>query len=337
MARSTEIEIFFRCTACRRRLAAEMRARGAVVQCPACGASLLVPQISTALNPAILRRIAAAAILLSGLLGFGAAGWALARRGAPSAQTGPAAPAVAAIAAAESNPSEHGGAAPRAQVERELRAARQAQEAASRRYEELANWVLTNMRGRFLLKERHVPRLRFMPVAEDYSVNPDLADFLSVDERENGLLSEILQYGRTALLELQTRALTATQPAPDQVVLHFSPFPREGELLREDLYGAMRNVLGADRFGRLLQVSAEEFTRAYDYFGSASRTLSIQLMPGERPRDPPHLAIRDAWVIPKDDSTRVTELTEEATRELPRRYTPYLAWMPDFVSFYVKP
>jgi hypothetical protein len=337
MARSSGIEIFFRCTACRRTLAADDRARGALVLCPACGASLLAPQKSTALNPSILRRIAAAGIMVLGLFGFGVAGWALSRRDElPQAQNNPITPARDAIATKELTPSADPNPADRTHYERELRAAQQAQEAATRRYEELANWILSNMRGRFLLKEQHVERLRMAPVTDDYSINPDLADFLSMSERESGMLNDIFQYGRTTLLELQTRALTATQPAPDRVVLHFAPFPREGELLREDLYGAMRSVLGVARFGRLLQVSAEEMARAYDYFGAAARTVAIQLMPGERPRDPPYLLIRDEWIIPKGESSRVTEILEEAARELPPRYVPYLAWMPDFISFYAK-
>lgn len=337
MSSLTEREIFFRCPACRRRLAAESRARGLIVACPACRASVLVPDRSTALNPSVVRRLGTAAIILFGMLGVGAAGWALARDAARPDREVPAV-AVRARAApdgyAEPRASEPSD---RAQLERELNAARGAQQAASRRYEELANWVLANMRGRFLLKERHAARLRFTPVTGDFTVNPELADFLSVDDRESGLLNDILQYGRTTLLALQQQVLTATQPAPDQVLIYIPPFAREGAGLRDDLYAGMRSVLGPDRFERLLQVSEEDFSRAYDYFGAAARTLAIQLVPGEHPRDPPHLAIRDAWVIQKDESRRVTEMTEEAVRELPSRYVPYLAWMPDFVSFYVKP
>lgn len=227
--------------------------------------------------------------------------------------------------------------ADQAAIAHALQEARRVQREATSRYEELANWVLANMRGRFLLKEQHVGRLRFVPVSEDFKVHPELADFLAVSERETGLLNDILQYGRSTLLDLQRRVLIVTQSAPESIELFIPPFEKEGAGLREDLYAAMRSILGPDRFSRMIAVGEEEFTRAYDFFGAASRSVAFQLVPGETPRDPPHLVIRDAWVIQKGESRRVTETSEEAVRELPARYTPYLAWLPDFVSFYAKP
>lgn len=337
MSESPASEIFFRCPACRRRLAAESRARGLVLDCPSCKASLLVPEKSTTLNPVLIRRLGGIAIIIAGAAVCVTAGWWLAR-GARQAETASApAPAVQEVRATISAPAKVEPKPETATAPQELQEARRAQREASGRYEELANWVLANMRGRFLLKEKHVGRLRFIPVSDDFKVHPELAEFLAVDDRETGLLNDILQYGRTTLLDLQNRFLVATQPAPETAVLFIPPFEKEGAGLREDLYAAMRSILGPDRFSRMIAVSEEELARAYDYFGAASRSVAFQLVPGEKPRDPPHLVIRDSWMIQKDESRRVTETSEQAVRELPARYTPYLAWLPDFVSFYAKP
>ncbi len=296
-----------------------------------------MPEQSTTLNPVLVRRLGGVAIILAGAAVCVAAGWWLAK-GARKAETASApAPAMQEVRATISAPAKVEPKAESATAPQELQEARRAQREASSRYEELANWVLANMRGRFLLKEKHVGRLRFVPVSDDFKVHPELADFLAVNDRETGLLNDILQYGRTTLVDLQNRFLIVTNPAPETVELFIPPFEEEGAALREDLYAAMRSILGPDRFARMIAVGEEEFARAYDYFGAASRSVTFQLVPGEKPRDPPHLVIRDSWVIQKDESHRVTETSEAAVRELPARYTPYLAWLPDFVSFYAKP
>lgn len=337
MPGSAACEIFFRCTACRRRLAAEARARGLIVECPGCGASLVVPDRSTALNPAILRHLGVAAFIFTGAaLCFAAGVWLARGENKTAAVTAAVAP-ESRVESVQPRVSSIASTTQVSEIRQELQQARAAQREASSRYEELANWVLANMRGRFLLKNQHVARLRFVPVADDFKVNPDLADFLAVDARETDLLNDILHYGRTTLLALQQQMLMATQPAPDQAVLIIPPFEKEGAGLRDDLYAAMRSILGPDRFSRFIAVGEEEFVRAYDFFGAATRSVAFQLMPGEKPRDPPHLVIRDSWVIQKGEARRVTETSEEAVRELPARYTPYLAWLPDFVSFYAKP
>ncbi|HMP76137.1 MAG TPA: hypothetical protein PKE12_07570 [Kiritimatiellia bacterium] len=340
-------EIFFRCTACRRRLAVEARARGLMVDCPGCHASLLVPERSTVTDPAVVRRRSARAFMLIGGLACGAAGWWLARGGAEeAAAVAPAQPAVREL----SNPlrealaarSKTGASSERAladarALEQEYSHLQSAHRAVSRQYEDLANWVLTNLRGRFLLKDRHVGRLRFSPVGEDYSVHPDLADFLAVNEQESGLMQDLLQYGRAALLGLQRQYAVTTQAAPGQVSVYIPPFDREGAALREDLYSGLQTVLGADRFNRMIAVGEEELVRAYDYFGAAARTLVFELAMDPAVSKQPYLVIRDGWVIPKDASRRVTETTEEAVTELPPRYNAYLPLLPEFVATYAKP
>lgn len=340
-------EIFFRCTACRRRLAAEARARGALVECPNCHASLLVPAASTVADPAVARRRVAVVLVLLGCLGVGSAGWWLTQTVVTSSTgprlAGPGAPRMRAAQADAAGRStevqaERADAKPlTASQWRDYQNLQYAHRAISRQYEELANWVLANLRGRFLLKQQHVSRLRFSPLREDFTLDPDLADFLNVSEGEGALLNDAFMHSREMLSALQQSYLIATQSAPGQATLYIPPFEREGAVLREDLYSALQTVLGSDRFTRMLAAGEKDLVRSYDYFGAAARTMMFELVPDENPRMPPYLLIKDAWTLPQDESRRVTETTEEAVRELPARYAAYLAWLPEFVAAYAKP
>lgn len=346
---SSNGEIYFRCTACRRRLAIESSAAGQVVDCPNCRASLLVPNESTTTNPIAARRRAAIAFVLLGFLGCGFAGWLIA--GGPTPQpTGASTSASVAVNAGGAKlnapPSRHGVAemeaareqsADGAEMQRENEQLQFANRAMSKQYEELANWVLRNLKGRFLLKQEHVGRLRFEPVNEEFELNADLADFLTASSEETGLMNDVFQYSHSMLLDLQKSVLTATQDAPARVTLFIPPFEREGAAVRDDLYGALQTVLGSERFDRLLQVSQKDLAKAYDYFGSAARTMVFEVVPDPRPSAAPFLLIRDAWAIPQDASRRTTESYEEAVTRLPERYNAYLAWLPDYISAYAKP
>lgn len=330
-------EIFFRCTVCRRRLAVEPRARGQLVDCPNCRASLRIPDHSTALSPEQARRRLTLLAMAAAFAGLSALAVPLLRSTegeAAPATVESSSPAERIAATREPAPREE----PAVPVEsRELRDLQSAHRAISQQYNDLANWVLTNLRGRFLLKDQHVGRLRFPPVNDDFTAHPDLLDFLAVKPEEGELLNDAFAHSRNVLTELQQAFLTTTQTAPDRVTLYIPPFEREGAVLQEDLYGAMKAAIGPDRFNRLLQVGEQDLVRAYDYFGKASRTMVFQLVFDDYPRTPPHLLIKDGWIIPQDASRRTVEASEEAVRQLPERYHAYLAWLPDFVAAYAQP
>lgn len=339
-------EIFFRCTACRRRLAIQSAGAGHLVDCPNCGASLQVPQQSTIIPPARVRLAWSVAICGAALAGLVFAGLHIWEGGAhdvaPAAiqASAGAAPALAAPAAAGAPATRaaaaDGDLAARLALEQQHRELVASHRAVSKQYEELANWVLTNMRGRFPLKERFVSRLRFSPVTEDFAVHPDLAEFLGVNEQEQGLLNDALAYGRDSMGALETTYLSVTQVAPDSVTLYIPPYEQEGAAVRDDLYRALETVLGRPRFDRLLEISEEELVRSYHYFGTAARTMMFQLTPSGQDDEPPYLTIHDGWVVPTGPGTRESKATESAVRELPKAYDAYLAWLPDFVQAYTR-
>lgn len=343
-------ELFFRCTACRRKLAVDARAVGHLVDCPNCKASLRVPEQSTIPDPIVTRRRRAFAFVAIGFFVCGAGGWLLAtaapmvapaflQRDAATGTRNEATAALAMAGGATRSRSAAGSAAEAApSALREYETLQRQNRAISRQYEDLANWVLDNLRGRFLLKQQHLARLRFAPVTEDFSVNPELADFLTVNSHESTLMNDVFQYSRSQLLGLQQAHLSATQETPSSVTLYIPPFEREGTGLRDDLYGALQTVLGADRFHRFLEVGEQELTRSYDYFGAAARTMVFELVQDpQSPSRKPYVLIKDGWVIPQDESKRTTETSEEAVTELPKRYSSYLSWLPDFISAYATP
>lgn len=306
----------------------------------------MVPDQSTALDPAQIRRWTSLGIIALGFLLCGVAGWLLAGRGDRTSLVATAGARVPADGEAPSARAANQPASPAARessifareaLQRDFQSLQSSHRAVSRQYEDLANWVLTNLRGRFLLKEQHVGKLRFAPVGDDYAINPELAEFLGINPGEDATLNDALQYSRVLLTSLQQQFLSATQMAPDRVTLYIPPFEREGAALREDLYGALQTVLGSDRFGRMLTVGEQDLIRAYDFFGTAARSMEFQLVRDPDNRSAPHLLIRDGWVIPKDASRRSIETTEEAVRELPARYHAFLAWLPDAITAYVKP
>jgi len=202
------------------------------------------------------------------------------------------------------------------------------------RYDDLANWVLTHVRGRFPLKSRYVANLRFPPLGDDGLLNADLADFLEVGAAERELVNDALSYGRESLFAIESQLMTSTQSAPDRVSLHIPPFPDDGAAVRSDLMLALETTLGRGRFDRFLDVAAEEMDRQYDYFGAASRTIVFQLADSVDPNDPPYLVIRDGRIIPKGQGRRDVQMAETSVRQLPPDYLRYLAWLPDFVAAY---
>lgn len=338
-------EIFFRCTACRRRLAIGAGGAGHLVDCPNCGASLQVPASSTVLPPDRIRLCWIAlstALALSLLGGFAWQMWRHPGRVSMEPDAAVAAHAAASPAAGRDGSVAAAGAmtpdVARLQVlERENRELLASSRAASRQYEDLANWVLKNMRGRFPLKDRFVSNLRFRPLTEAFTLHPDMADFLDLNEGEQGLLNDAFAYGLTSMAEIEQAYLTVTQAAPDRVTVHIPPYEKEGGALRDDLYGALVSVLGRPRFDRLIDVSEEELIKSYHYFGTAARTMIFQLAESENPKEAPFLVIKDGWVIPQGPDQRSIQATESAVRELPPAYASYLAWLPEFVAAYAKP
>lgn len=320
---------------------------GRLVTCRICSASQLAPMRSVYWTPARRSRwiglglgctVAALVVLLGGQIWVRSTRKAekpapvaarpvsqevAAERASPAPAPPPAAPPPAPEKPVEENPRY-----------RELQTAHRA---VSRQYEELANWVLNNMRGRFLLKEKLVKNVKIPPLTEGFQLHPELADFLEINDKERSLLEDALDYGRSSMLAVEGQYLSVTQFTPDRVAVHIPPYEKEGVTMQRDLYDAMETVLGAERFGRMLTAGEQDLIKQYHYFGAATRTLIFQLMADPQPNQPPYLVIRDGWILPDGPSQRTMQIAEASVRELPNDYLPYLQWLPDFVAAYARP
>lgn len=338
-------EIYFRCTACAGRLAAAQDEVGRLIECPACQSSILVPARSTAWPPGLRRflLIGTAQLLVVVLLG-GLVAMLMGRNHSDGEEQKSAQLSRPLDTRSTLSPDLGPDRTPDAPVEdggeptdRAFQDLQTAHRALSKQYNELANWVLSNMRGRFLLKEKFVKNLSMSPLTDEYFLHPDMMEFLAVSPRERDLLEDALGYGLSSMAKLETKFLSVTQSTPDRVAVHIPPYEQEGAAMRDDLYRAMETVLGANRFGRLLDAGEKDLIKRYHYFGAAARTMVFQQTAAEDPSEPPYLVIRDGWIIPDGVGKRSIQVAEASVRELPRDYIPYLSWLPEFVAAYAKP
>lgn len=317
-------------------MTASREAVGRLMSCPSCRAAGLVPDRSFLLSPASQRRLLIGAG--AGLVAVLVIGLSLRLMQGPTpppASVGRSTTMPAAtMGMARASAALSGAAAPANPVQSDLETEHRK---LNRKYEELANWVLNNMRGRFLLKDQFVKHLQFPAVTDEFGLHPDLMEYLEVSARERGLLEDAMDFGLTTMATLESRFLTVTQRAPEHVLLHIPPYTQEGAAMQDDLYRAMETVLGADRFDRLLDAGEKDLIKRYHYFGAAARTMTFELTAADDPKDPPFLAIRDGWVIPDGPGKRSVQVTEAAVREMPREYLPYLAWLPEYMAAFVKP
>ena len=334
-------ELYFKCTACRRHLAAEQAAVGRLVECPGCRASLLVPAHSTVWPPALRKFLwlsVTHGLVIATLTGVGV--YALTDRSVALRQERAARVAVTPatqLGNAETTVSARTEAVKPLRMETPDAAWQAEHRVLKEKYEELGNWVLSNMRGKFLLKEKLVKNIQLSPVTDDYLVHPDLAEYLNLNAKEQDLLDDAFGFGLSSLAELESRFLTVTQSAPDRAVAQIAPFETDGEAMRADLYRAMETVLGAQRFGQLLAAGEKDLAKRYHYFGNASRSMVFQQTASTNSAEAPYLVIRDGWIIPEGQGRRSIQVEESSVRSLPRDYMPYLSRLPGFVANYAQP
>jgi hypothetical protein len=198
------------------------------------------------------------------------------------------------------------------------------------------NWILANFRGKYPLGENYMSNLAVSAVADDYTLHPEAAEFYKVSPAEAQKLNDALAYARQYLAEIEAATMTVTSPRPDKVVLHIPPFPEDGKVLQEDLYSAFEITLGSDRFERFLKTSENSLKSNFYQFGDASRTMVFELA---YPADgsAPQLKIKDGWVLEVGPNIRSVTATESVVTNLPGKYSPYLAWLPDYVAAYQTP
>lgn len=335
-------DLYFTCPACRGHLVVERSGAGYSAPCPHCAASVRVPHRSSlpprlarvlrlvGLNGALV--LAVSAVTLYGLGSF--------RPDAPAPEPVEVAATKPPVAGARrpsardaARAEEPAGFVPEAQ-NRELA---QAHADLQARYDDLGNWVLQNVRGKFPLDDRLLNRLDLAPMDEHYMLHGDVVEVLQVKPEEKALVDDALIATRDALSQMEQALLTVTQTAPHKATLYIPAYADSGEQARQDLYQALSTALGEARFNRLLDMTQRQLEKQYHYFGSAQRTMVFELASTEENPDDAFLVIKDGWIRPDGENGRTYEVSERSVRELPAQYSSYLNLLPAYVAAFAKP
>jgi len=205
------------------------------------------------------------------------------------------------------------------------------------RLDDMLNWLLENVRGTFPLPEEQMANLRIVPVDTNLQVSADLAQILRLNDAEVNTLDEAFLGTRTLLYELETEKLTVQQPAAGQAVLNMPPYPEEGQLVREELYGTLQRTLGPARFSRFRQVAEDGLDEKFEYFGEVERTIEFEEVV-DAESGSPQLFVRDERILPSRDDPQRQDITtsERLVSELPAEYYAYWNWLPDYVTRYAR-
>lgn len=205
----------------------------------------------------------------------------------------------------------------------------------STQVDELGNWVLTNVRGTYPLPADMVTHLAMPAVSSNYSVHADLVRLLRMNETEQAMLNDALGYAQARMRKTEAPLVNVLARQENKVSLYVPPYEEDGQQTREDLMNAMEGSLGGARFDQLLNVSGKSLDEAFHYFGTAARTLEVELVPPQG-AETAYLLIRDGWQIPDGESVTRWSGRETAARELPAEYADFRAWLPPAIAVYAR-
>ena len=205
------------------------------------------------------------------------------------------------------------------------------------KYDDLGNWVLQNVRGKYPLPDRLVGRLDLSPVDENFALHGDVVEVLNVKPEEKALVDDALIATHDTLAQMEKSMLTVTQSAPNKATLYIPAYAQEGEQARQDLYRALSAALGEARFTRLLDMTEQQLDKQYHYFGGAQRTMVFELASTPENPEDQFLVIKDGWIRPNGENGRTYEVSETSVRELPKQYAGYLGLLPSYVAAFAAP
>lgn len=202
-----------------------------------------------------------------------------------------------------------------------------------RRLEEMLNWIVENVQGRYPLPEEQMKNLRIAPVDDALLTSEDLIQLLRLTPEEVDRMDASFIASRSILYELEDSTLdTMDGSGPDRLLLHGAPYPEEGAEVSAVLYSELLDTLGKARFARFMQVSGEDLNRQFDYFGNRDRTLNFQLLTSDN--GDATLFIRDetATADPDDPLVQHISATERIVDALPDDYLPYASRLPALLA-----
>lgn len=205
------------------------------------------------------------------------------------------------------------------------------------RLDDMLNWILDNVRGTFPLPEGQMANLRLAPVDTNMAVSDDLVQLLRLNDEEVDRLDAAFLGTKSLLRDLEAENISVDNPTESQVVLNIPPYAEDGQLVREELYGELKQTLGAARFDRFLQVAGLGLDEQFEHFGEVDRTLLFEAVRDAVSGDS-QLFVRDERVVPNRDDPLRQDITasERIVTELPQEYHPYWSWLPETVTRFAR-
>lgn len=201
---------------------------------------------------------------------------------------------------------------------------------------DLLNWILTNVRGRYPVREQDLGHLKLPVINEDFELDDSLSDFLKLSTDEIFLVEDAFQFTRAKLRVLQDANMEWIQDTPNQIVMNIQSFPESGSQLKKDLDQALEASIGQDRLERLQTVSNDTLKETFDHFGQASRTLIFE-MRNNPATGQPSLVINDAWFDEQNPDQLVYTESEIAVEALPEKYRDFEIYLTENFSPVTRP
>jgi DNA-directed RNA polymerase subunit RPC12/RpoP len=332
-------DIYFKCKSCRKSLVVDRTAAGYSAECPGCKSMVIVPNRSS-VPPKVWRwtgLILANLLVVAGLTSSGV--YLIMKAYRENAPPAPATPYVlASPAPSDVDASELDLDPELLDRQRELEAENQQLvanvQSLKTQFDDLGNWIIDNVQGKYPMPERLVSKLRVTPVTDDYTIHPDLVELLQINGSERAMINDAFRYTRDTLSQIEARLIQLTEATPFKATLYVPPFEKEGQQIREDLYYALESTLGGPRADRFHDVTQEELEKSFDHFGTASRTLVFEVTPNPTDPNSPYLMIKDGWILPDGQSSRSVNVKETAVWEMPADYNTYVSLLPQNIQAY---
>lgn len=202
-----------------------------------------------------------------------------------------------------------------------------------RRLDEMLNWIIENIQGRYPLPEAQMKNLRVAPVDTNLLTSEDLIEILRLTPEEVERMDDTFWAVHALLQELaDADMIILDDSSPERLHLHSPPYGLDGAEASAVLYDELLATLGKARFARFLQISADELNRQFDYFGDRDRILDFQLLTSDSGDAALFIADETAVQDPDDPMLQHISGTERVVDALPPEYAAFADRLPPLLA-----
>lgn len=193
-----------------------------------------------------------------------------------------------------------------------------------RHLDDLLEWIVENLGGRFPVPEPLLAHLRIEALGAGYALHPDLVDMLRIAPGEEMRINAALAHAARLAEWIEESSAWVEWRSATEAALHLPGDPGQGEAIRMELRDTFDDTLGPDRGARLWTVAESSLSDAFGAFGAGDRVIvfSLAMSPdGASER----LRIRDERRQPGGDDapTRITA-EEWLAEEPPAAYARHI-------------